>query len=235
MSLIATIASEIQLLAPTALIELFMLDLGKYGQAPLYFHAGTNGLNNDVVWAGQTYTRYPIEATGFDQRSGGTLPRPILRASNVGGVLASQSRAYSDFLGCKLVRRRTFARYLDAVNFPGGVNATADVNAKFPDDIFYIDRKATETPTVIEWELAAAMDIQGVQLPRRQCIQNCCAWVYRGAECGYTGAAVAKEDGTATIILAEDKCGKRLSDCELRFPKPASLPFGGFPGVGTIH
>lgn len=230
-----TIATEIQLLAPTAMVELFVLDLGKYGQTPLYFHAGTNNLNVDVVWTGQPYTRFPVEATGFDKRSNGTLPRPILKASNVGGVLGAQARAYSDFLGCKLIRKRTFARYLDAVNFPGNVNNTADTNAHFPDDIFFIDRKSNENPTSIEWELAAAMDMQGVLLPRRQCIQNCCAWVYRGAECSYTGAAVAKEDGTATAIFAEDKCGKRLSDCELRFPKPGTLPFGGFPAVGIIR
>lgn len=230
-----TISSEIQLLSPTSLIELFSLDLGKYGGGALYFHAGTNQLNSDVVWQGQAYTRFPIEASGFDKRSNGTLPRPVLRAANVGGVLAAQARLYGDFLGCKLTRKRTFLRYLDAVNFPGGVNPTADVNQHFPDDIFFVDRKATENATSIEWELAAAMDVQGVLLPRRQIIQNCCAWVYRSAECSYTGGAVADENGAPTSVLANDKCGKRLSDCTLRFPKPASLPFGGFPGVGLIH
>ena len=232
-----TVASDIQLLAPTALIELFALDVGsKYsGGGILYFHAGVNGLNSDVVWNAQTYTRYPIEASGFDKRSKGTLPRPTLRAANVGGTLAAQARTYGDFMGCKLTRRRTFARYLDAVNFPGGTNPTADVNQHFADDVFFVDRKASETPTAIEWELAAAMDMYGVLLPRRQVIQNCCAWVYRNAECGYTGGAVADETGAATAVLANDKCGKRLSDCQLRFPKPATLNFGGYPACGLIR
>jgi lambda family phage minor tail protein L len=230
-----TIASDIQLLSPTALVELFILDIGKYGGGLLYFHAGTNELNGNVTWQGQVYTRYPIEATGFSKRSGSTLPRPILKASNVGGTLAAQARAYSDFLGCKVTRKRTLVRYLDAVNFAAG-NPTADVNQAFPDDVYFVDRKSGENPISIEFELAAAFDIQGVVLPRRQVIQNTCAWVYRSAECGYTGGAVAKADGTATAVLAEDKCSKRLLDgCKLRFPDPAPMPFGGMPGTGLIH
>jgi lambda family phage minor tail protein L len=230
-----TIASEIQLLSPSALIELFVLDANKYAGGVLYWHAGTNELTGDIVWGGQTYSRFPIEASGFDKRSGGTTPRPTITAANVGGTLAASARQYSDFMGCKLTRIRTFARYLDAVNFPGGVNPSADPSAAFPPDIYYVDRKTAETPTLIQWELAAAFDMVGVMLPRRQVIQNCCAWVYRSAECGFAGGAVAIEDGTATTVLANDKCGKRLSDCRLRFPQPATLPFGGFPGVGLVH
>jgi lambda family phage minor tail protein L len=229
-----TIATEIQLLAPTSLIELFALDLGKYGGPVLRWHSGTNELQSDVVWQGQTYSRFPVESSGFDKRSGGTTPRPTLKASNTQGILAAQARAYADFMGCKVNRKRTFARYLDAVNFASG-NPAADINQAFPDDIFYVDRKSSENPLYIEWELAAAFDMTGVQLPRRQVIQNCCAWIYRNAECGYTGGAVAAEDGTATTVLASDKCGKRLSDCRLRFPTPATLPFGGFPGTGLIR
>jgi lambda family phage minor tail protein L len=228
------IASEIQLLAPTALIELFALDLGKYGGPVLRWHSGTNELSGDVVWQGATYSRFPVEAAGFDRRTGGTLPRPNIKASNVLGTLAAQSRAYGEFLGCKLTRKRTFARYLDAVNFSTG-NPTADPNQSFPDDIFYVDRKANENASFIEWELAAAFDVTGVKLPRRQVIQNCCAWIYRNSECGYTGGAVALEDGTATTVLANDKCGKRLTDCRLRFPAPSPLPFGGFPGCSLIR
>jgi lambda family phage minor tail protein L len=229
-----TIATEIQLLAPTALIELFALDLGKYGGPVLRWHSGTNELTGDVVWQGLTYTRFPVEALGFDKRSVGTTPRPTIKASNTGGILAAQSRTYGDFMGCKLNRKRTFARYLDAVNFAAG-NASADVNQSFPDDIFYVDRKAAENPVFIEWELAAAFDMTGVKLPRRQVIQNCCAWIYRNSECGYTGGAVALEDGTPTAVLANDKCGKRLTDCRLRYPAPATLPYGGFAGTGLIR
>jgi len=34
---------------------------------------------------------------------------------------------------------------------------------------------------------------------------------------------------------AEDKCGKRLSSCRIRFGATAELPFGGFPGIGAFN
>ena len=40
------------------------------------------------------YSRFPVEATGFDKSSTGTLPRPVIKASNVAGILAGQARLY---------------------------------------------------------------------------------------------------------------------------------------------
>ena len=230
-----TIASEIQLLAPSALIELFELDTGKYGGPVLRWHAGTNEVAGDIVFAGYTYSRFPVEVSGFDLRGTGTTPRPTIKASNIGGTIAATARGYGDFMGCKLTRIRTFSRYLDAVNFASGLNATADATASFPKDIYFVDRKANENNVFIEWELAAAFDMLGVTLPRRQVIQNACAWQYRSTECGYTGAAVADVNDVATSVLASDVCGKRLGSCRLRFPAPASVPFGGFPGAGLLR
>ncbi|MFZ6813757.1 phage minor tail protein L [Undibacterium sp. Rencai35W] len=228
-----TIQSEIQSLAPSALIELFVLDLAKQGGGVFHFHTGTNELSGDVVWQGQTYSRFPIEATGFDKRSTGALPRPVVKVSNAQGLMGAQARQFGYFLGCRFIRKRTFARFLDAVNFAAG-NPQADPNQALPDDIWIIDRKANENPTQMEFELASALDMQGVALPRRQMIQNCCAWVYRSPECGYAGGAVAKEDGTATADLMLDLCGKRLTDCKLRFGSGV-LPYGGFPGCGLVQ
>lgn len=233
-----TIATEAQNLSPTALIELFELDLTKQGGGITRLHSGTNELNGDVTWQGNVYVRFPIEATGFDKSSAGTLPRPIVKASNIQGLLSADVRSYGDYMGCKFTRRRTFARFLDAVNFAAG-NPSADPNQHYPDEIYYIDRKSSENPVYIEFELSSAFDVQGIQLPRRQVIQNCCAWVYKSAECSYTGGAVADENGNATSNPALDKCGKRVSDCKLRFPSSGPtagvLQFGGFPGVGLVH
>jgi phage-related protein len=43
---------------------------------------------------------------------------------------------------------------------------------------------------------------------------------------------VADAAGNPTADPAQDVCGKRLSDCALRFPSPALMNFGGFPGCG---
>jgi lambda family phage minor tail protein L len=231
-----TIESDIQLLDPGSLVELFVLDLITIGiDEQYYFHNGVNYLGDDVVWDGQVYTRWPIEADGFERTGSGTQPTPHVRVGNVTGMLGAVSRANEDFVGVKLIRHRTFVKYLDAVNFSGGVNPTADPNVYFPDEIWFVDRKVSENPIVIEWELKAASDLQSKQLPGRTCIQNVCSWRYRSAECSYTGPAVADINDQPVTDLDSDVCGKRLSSCRLRFPLPEQLPTSAFPAVGLIR
>ena len=248
-----TIASEIQSLSPSSLIEMFMLDMTNIpGQGVLYFHAGTNGLNQPLVWQGTTYSPMPIEATGFDITGKGQLPRPHVKVANVGGMLSSLVASNSDLVNCKLTRRRTFARFLDAVNFPGGVNATADQNQYMQDEMWFVERKVSEDKYLVEWELASAFDLQAVQLPYRQIIQNTCPWKYRGPECGWADTTAINLANPANSELsvvsyntpaayydandqvtnqAGDTCSKRLSSCKIRFGQSAWLPYGGFPGA----
>jgi len=231
-----TIASDIQSLDPGAIVDLFELDSSMItGGDVLYFHAGVNELGNDVVWQGVTYTRFPIEASGFERSSGGAIPQPRIRVANVTGLVGAMARELQDLVGAKLTRRRTFVRYLDAVNFTDGINPTADPNCGFPDEVWTVERKASENGIFLEFELSAAFDVAGVLLPRRQCIQNICTWRYRSAECGYAGGAVATKNDVATSDLAQDDCGKRLASCKLRFGTYSELPFGGFPGVGLLR
>lgn len=229
-----TIQADVQALAADTLIELFILDTTALGGLVYRFHAGTNPLNGSVVWQGQTYSPMPIEAQGFEFTGSGKIPRPTLRVQNVDGLLGAVVDAYQDLLGALVTRKRTFLKYLDAVNFPGGVNATADDTAGFPDDVYAIARKSSHTKTIIEFELASSMDVHGVVVPRRQILQHLCTWAYRSAECGYTGGAVATVDDEPTGSAPLDVCGKRVTSCQMRFGATADLPFGGFPGVGVV-
>ena len=229
-----TIQADIQALAGETLIELFVLDSTAIGGTTYRFHAGTNALKGAVVWQGNTYSPMPIEATGFEFTGAGKLPRPTLRVQNVDGLLGAVVDAYQDLIGATVTRKRTFVKYLDAVNFPGGVNPTADPTAAFPDDVYAIARKATHTKMMIEFELAAAFDLHGVLLPRRQILQHVCTWAYRSAECSYAGGAVATIDDVPTSSMGADACGKRLTSCKLRFGANGNLPFGGFPGAGVL-
>jgi len=225
-----TIAAEIQSLSPTALIELFVLDLSSVaGGSPLYFHAGTNKLQQPVVWQGVTYMPLPIESEGFEITTKGSLPRPKLRAANINGMFSAELRTYDDLVGCKVIRKRTFTRYLDSVNFPEG-NPDADPNQSLIDDVWFVERKLSENRYVVEWELASAFDLQGVMLPYRQIIQNACVWKYRGPECGWTGGYYTTND-VATTDKSQDSCAKRLSSCRCRYGSNATLPYGGFPGA----
>ena len=230
------IESDLQSLSPGALIELFELDTTAIGDPTVYrFHAGVNGLENNVVFGGRAYTRFPVEASGFDLSGQGTIPRPKLAVANVTGLIGALARSLDDFIGAKLTRLRTFAKYLDAVNFPDGINPTADPNQIIDREIWYVDRKSAENKIFVEFELAAAFDVSGVFLPRRQVIQNVCAWKYRGPDCGYTGTTYFDRNDQPAATLALDQCGKRLSSCKLRFGPFSPLPFGAFPAVGLIR
>ncbi len=218
--------SALQEIAPGAVIELFELELNvlQHGVADTYhFHAGTSLNNNgELIWNGQNYLRFPIEGEGFEYSGNGQLPRPKVRVSNILGTITALLLSLPDGLeGAKLTRIRTLARYIDGANFPGGTNpyGTPDPTAEFPREIYYVDRKVAETRDVVEFELAASFDLAGVRAPKRQCIANICQWVYKSAECGYTG-------GLPT-------CDKTLDACKAHFGATAELPYGSYPGVGT--
>ena len=228
--------ANIQKLNPGDIVTLFELDTTNYAGGELFrFHAGTNGQLSTLYWRGNPYAPLPIEADGFEWRGQGTLPHPTLRVANITGLLGAAVREMNDLVGCKVTRRRTFAKYMDAINFPDGLNPLEDWEAEFPVDVFYVHRKVAENKVLIEFELASAMEVQGVKLPRRQVIANLCPWRYRGAECGYTGGAVADAMDQPTTNLNLDVCGKRLGSCEMRHDKQLGLPFGGFVGAGLVR
>lgn len=227
------IASDLLQLDPGALVTFYELDLSGFGEGIFYLHPGVNELKEPVVWGGIEYSPFPIEATGFDVTGNGEIPRPRVIVSNILGTLGSLVRSYDDLVGAKLVRRRTFVKYLDEVNFAEG-NILADPSAEFVPDVYFIDRKVTETNAFIEFELSSSWDVQGIKLPRRQIIQNMCAWAYRSSECGYAGGAVADERDNPTNDITRDRCSKSLTGCTLRFGEQAVLPFGGFPAAGLI-
>jgi lambda family phage minor tail protein L len=229
------VSEQIQSLTPDALVEFFIIDLLPIGvNEQYYFHNGINGLGTDITWQGQIYTRFPIEAEGFEWKGTGTQPRPTLRVGNITGLLSALANENNDLVGVKVKRLRTFSKYIDAVNFSGG-NLSADPNIHAPDETWFVDRKSNENWIFVEWELRGGGDLTGVKLPKRQCIQNVCLWKYRSAECSYIGGAVADVVDVLTNDLAFDVCGKRLSSCKLRFPEPAQLPFGGFPALGLLR
>ena len=113
-------------------------------------------------------------------------------------------------------------------------SSSPDPNAEFPEDIYFIDRKASENRMFIEFELASSLDLNGVKLPRRQVLQNICPWIYRSAECSYAGGAVADINDDSVTDLALDVCGKRVVSCKLRHGVTSTLPFGAFVGSGIL-
>ena len=177
------IITDLQKINPSAIIELFSLTLDStlHGASTVYrFHNGSNLVSNgDIVWAGNSYVKMPIQAEGFAFQKG-QLPRPKLIVSNALGTITAilltvnQTTTGNDLTGATVTRIRTLARYLDAVNFSGGTNplGTPDPTAEFPQEIYKIDRKSAENREIVEFELAAVFDLVGIRAPKRQCTRT---------------------------------------------------------------
>tara|TARA_Y100000401_G_scaffold11258_1_gene7715 strand:+ start:902 stop:1477 length:576 start_codon:yes stop_codon:yes gene_type:complete len=181
MSVNSAVFSNLQSINPSAIIELFTLQLSTalHGANTIYrFHAGSNlNANGKIVWKGNEYLRFPIQASGFAFQKG-QLPRPKISISNATGLISAillnvnEETTGNDLTGATVTRIRTLAKFIDAVNFADGQNATADPNAEFPQEIYAVDRKATETREIVEFELAAPTDLAGVRIPKRQCTRS---------------------------------------------------------------
>ena len=181
MTVNSKIFSSLQDINPSAIIELFTLQLSTalHGANTIYrFHAGSNlNANGKIVWAGNEYLRFPVQASGFAFKKG-QLPRPKLMISNGTGLISSillsvnEETTGNDLTGATVTRIRTLAKFIDAVNFADGTNATADNTAEFPQEIYSIDRKAAENREIVEFELAAPTDLAGVRIPGRQATRS---------------------------------------------------------------
>ena len=187
----APVFSDIQKVNPSSIIELFKLTL-KEGlnyatgnpsnvTTEYRFHSGSNlDAYGDIVWNGETYIRFPVEATGFAFQKG-QLPRPTITISNMGTpsmsavlLAANAFTAGNDLTGASVTRIRTLARFVDAANFSGATNpfGTPDPDAEFPREEYYIDRKSAENREVVQFELAAIFDMAGIRAPKRQCTRD---------------------------------------------------------------
>jgi len=235
---ISSVYADVSVLAPNAIIELFelRLDSNLHGSSNITrWHNGCNeGLTGGIVWDGNTYNSFAIEADGFEKTSTGSLPRPTLTVANTDGLITAllldvnAVTPHNDLTGAEVRRIRTLKRYLDG-------ETTADPNAQWPVEIWYIDRKDTENREVVSFELASKFDLVGQFIPKRQLIANVCQWAYRSSECSYTGSNYWDADNNPTGSLASDRCGKSLKSCKLRFGNNGELPFGSFPSAGKVR
>lgn len=231
------LSHDVQSLQPGDLVTLFDLDLAKLGGGILRFTPGNLG-DSEVRWRGNIYRAVPVMAAGFERSGRGSLPTPTISVAAT-DIITATALSFDDLRGARVVRWRTFRHYLDD-------QPTADPNVYFPLDIYAVERKTNHDTKggTIEWELAADMDQQGKMIPGRLMTQDYCPWRYRRwngtgfdysqAECIYNGSAMFKANGTPTANPAEDRCGKKFSDCQKRFGETKPLFFGGFPGLARF-
>ena len=125
MSVNSKVFSSLQDINPSAIIELFTLQLSTalHGANTIYrFHAGSNlNANGKIVWAGNEYLRFPVQASGFSFQKG-QLPRPKLMISNGTGLISSillsvnEETTGNDLTGATVTRIRTLAKFIDLLH-----------------------------------------------------------------------------------------------------------------------
>lgn len=230
-----SLAESIQSLDPGAIVILLEVDATDIGGSIYRFHSGVNELGDPVVLAGNTYQPLPFLVNGVESTVKGTLPRPKLSVSNIGWVVSSMAATLDDLVGAWVSVKKILAKNLDAVNFTGGVNSSADPSAAWDDEVYVIEQKVTEDNTVVEWQLSTPMDNPGLKLPRRKIQATVCTWAYLGVECGWIPAVSQYYDSNDVPCASNlDSCGHRLSSCKIRFGEYGDLPFGAFEACGRV-
>ncbi|MEA3250131.1 MAG: phage minor tail protein L [Pseudomonadota bacterium] len=230
------IASDVQRLEQDAIVTVFELDARQYGDGILRF-APEPIDGGPVRLNGYEYQPVPIAAEGFEWNGQGTLPRPTLSITAMELAFLSLVISADDLVGAPVKRIRTYRKHLDDGSDP-------DPEAMFPVDYYVIERKTSQNRRAIQFELSVQLDQQGRMIPHRQVLRDTCGYRYRysangqyhydGVGCPYAGDGEWEVDGTPAPP-GKDKCGKRLSDCKLRFGQHAVLPFNAFPGVGRVR
>lgn len=220
---------DLQGLQGDAIIELFAIDLQSGVQGTpiidyVFFCNWTQTEGRTVKFAGVEYIPLPYQVDGFEIRNEGVLPNPRITIANIGLQITALINSYDDLLGCKVYRRRVLARHLDDGSSP-------DSEARWPDEIWFIQQKTEESKLSVTFELSTPFDLDSVTLPKRRALRYACPWVYRSAECGYTGGPVADVKDQPTGDSDKDMCGKRVKSCRLRYGGSQDLPYGGFPGL----
>lgn len=205
------INAELFSLEPTALLEFFVIcyDYVNTPDDKLYIHGGTKGINGPVYWQGIEYLPFPIQSSGFESKGDGSLPRPKLMVSNQDFFVSNLIRRYNNLVGAKVIRKRTFVKFLDNQNFSDNKNpyGSADATAGLEDQVFYILRRSAENRAVVEFELSSPLEIEDVTFPKRSVIARYCGFHYRGNGCKYAGNPVADENDTRLGTAIDFKAG----------------------------
>ena len=217
-----------------AIVNLYDLDLSKIvgNKTVIRFHNGVNELRRPITWQGNVYEPYPIKAQGFERSGQGASNRPTLTASNTGGILNGLIANYEGMIGAIVTRHEVLVKYLDAVNFENG-NKYADPYCEMVSN-YVIEQVKQQTSQFVTLELALPCETDGARIPARIIIADTCGWIYRSADCGYTGGAVADEFDQPTNDITRDKCSGCVTGCKLRHGEHGILPFGGFPTAARI-
>ncbi|GIZ59638.1 hypothetical protein ECTHUN299_03440 [Escherichia coli] len=159
-------------LTQSAQVVLWEIDLTEVGGERYFFCNEQNEKGEPVTWQGRQYQAYPIQGTGFELNGKGSAARPTLTVSNLHGMVTGMAEDLQSLVGGTVVRRKVYARFLDAVNFVNG-NSDAD----------------PEQEVISSWRIEQCSELSAVSAslycPRRR---KRMVLFFRGASCWPTPA-----------------------------------------------
>jgi lambda family phage minor tail protein L len=156
----------------------------------------------DVVYGGNTYTKFPFSLDVISQDTNSSIPTVVLKISNVMRAFQAYLEAQQGCVGAKVVIRVLNAGHLG--------EDFSELEMEF---------EVLESNADANWltfTLGAPNPLRS-DFPRELYIASHCNWVrnYKGAECKYGGP--------------ETTCDGTLDTCRTR---GNAYNFGGFPGLG---
>lgn len=196
------IAQTLLELEPTAIVEFFQLYFNTIDKPDSFiaFHGGSL-FQKGIKWQGVEYLPIPVETEGFEVNANGQLARPKLRVSNKDYFVTDLLLQNDDLQFAKLIRKRTFVKYLDDANFDGGNPwGLADASAEISTDTYVIGQKTNENKVFVEFELTSPLDLENFEVNNRLIMSKYCSWYYRGNGCNYRGLPLATEDGRMLTV-----------------------------------
>lgn len=195
-----------------SLIELFEVTLPS--GTILYLYNGLdydNGIIGENIYfpneVGSTlneYLAFPIEISGIEHQSEGSLNRPQLKMANIpqlagrgnnsNGVEDEQTIynvlqtegffTADDLTTSKVVYRTTLLKHTFKVG------DTAQLPTEFPKSSYYIEKVTQEDNIFVDYELVSPADMEGLTIPARFAVGKYCAWEYQGLLHGRGGCPV---------------------------------------------
>lgn len=157
-----------------------------------------------VTFGGVTYNPFPCKLDFISNNTQNQIDSLTLTCGNVSRLLQSYLEQY-DLRGC-------------AVNIQVVFIDTLSDGSAYLKDVFYIDSYVADAMNVV-FTLDSAFNVNDLQLPGRKFMNNFCGWIFKGTECGYSGATAS--------------CDRTASACQSMAGGSNYSRFGGFPGIPT--
>ncbi|STE86726.1 phage minor tail protein [Escherichia coli] len=151
----------------SASLVLWEIDLTEIGGERYFFSNEPNEKGEAVTWQGRKYEVYPVQGAGFEMKGKGSSARPTLTVSNLYGMVTGMVEDLQSLAGGTVIRRKVYARFLDAVNFTNG-NSEADPEQEVI-SYWRIEQCSDLTAVTATFVLASPAETDGAVFPDVPC------------------------------------------------------------------